>query len=49
MAVKFSLVAMFFMHLRYDGRILTGILAWGLFIAVSITLALMAVFGKFSA
>jgi cytochrome c oxidase subunit 4 len=49
MAVKFSLVAMFFMHLRYDGRLLTGILAWGLFIAVGITLALMAVFGKFAA
>jgi cytochrome c oxidase subunit 4 len=49
MAVKFSLVAMFFMHLRFDSRILTGIFGWGLFLAVSIILALMAVFGKFTA
>ena len=49
MAVKFALVAMFFMHLRFDSRILTGIFAWGLFIAVSIILALLAVFGKFAA
>jgi cytochrome c oxidase subunit 4 len=48
MAVKFALVVMFFMHLRFDSRLLTGILVWGLFIAVSITLALMAVFGKFA-
>lgn len=49
MAVKFSLVAMFFMHLRFDSRILTGIFGWCLFLAASIILALMAVFGKFTA
>ncbi len=46
MSVKFALVVMFFMHLRYDGRLLTGIFLWGLFIAVVIILALMAIFGK---
>jgi cytochrome c oxidase subunit 4 len=46
MAAKFSLVVMFFMHLRFDGRLLTGIFLWGLFIATAIIMALMAIFGK---
>lgn len=49
MVAKFALVVMFFMHLRFDSLILTGILAWGIFIAASIILALMAIFGKFAA
>ncbi len=49
MVAKFALVVMFFMHLRFDSLILTGILGWGLFIAASIILALMAIFGKFAA
>jgi cytochrome c oxidase subunit 4 len=48
MIVKFALVAMFFMHLKFDNRILTTVFACGIFIAVSIILALLAVFGKFS-
>ena len=48
MIVKFALVAMFFMHLKFDSRILSVVFAWGIFIAVSIILALLAVFGKFS-
>ena len=48
MIVKFALVAMFFMHLKFDSRILSAVFAWGIFIAVSIILALLAVFGKFS-
>lgn len=48
MSVKFGLVAMFFMHLKFDRPVLTGIFAWGLFIAASIILALMAIFGKFA-
>ncbi len=47
MAVKFALVVMFFMHLKFDGPLLTGVFAWGLFIATAIILALMAIFGKF--
>ena len=48
MAAKFALVVMFFMHLRFDSRLLTGVFLWGLFMAVAIVLALMAVFGKFT-
>lgn len=47
MAAKFALVVMFFMHLKYDGKLLTGVFLWGLFIAAAIILALMAIFGKF--
>jgi len=48
MAAKFALVVMFFMHLRFDSRLLTGVFVWGLFIATAIILALLAVFGKFA-
>ena len=47
MAAKFALVVMFFMHLKFDGPLLTGVFVWGLFIATAIILALMAIFGKF--
>ena len=47
MAAKFALVVMFFMHLKFDGALLTGIFLWGLFIATAIILALLAIFGKF--
>ena len=46
MVAKFVLVAMFFMHLRSDRPLLTGVFAWGLFIATAITAGLMAMFGK---
>ena len=48
MAAKFALVVMFFMHLKFDSKVLTGVFLWGLFIATSIILALMAIFGKFT-
>lgn len=47
MFAKFLLVVMFFMHLKYDGPLLTGIFSWGLFIATAIIIILMALFGKF--
>ena len=47
MVTKFALVAMFFMHLKFDGPLLTGVFAWGLFIATLIIVVLMAIFGKF--
>lgn len=47
MAAKFVLVAMFFMHLKSDGPVLTAIFAWGIFIATAIIVGLMAIFGKF--
>ena len=49
MAAKFALVAMFFMHLRSDAPLLTGVFVWGLFIATAIIVGLMAIFGKFGA
>ncbi|MFV1988412.1 MAG: cytochrome C oxidase subunit IV family protein [Gemmatimonadota bacterium] len=48
MSVKVALVVMFFMHLKFDNKLLTGVFSWGLFIATSIILALMAVSGKFA-
>ncbi len=47
MAAKFVLVVMFFMHLRFDGPVLTGVFVSGVFMATAIALALMAIFGKF--
>ena len=49
MFAKFALVVLFFMHLKFDSPILSGILAWAGTIAVAIVLALMALFGKFAA
>lgn len=48
MAAKFALVVMFFMHLKFDSKVLTGVFLWGVFIAASIILALLAMFGKFA-
>lgn len=42
---KFVLVAMFFMHLKYDRPVLTMVFSGALFVAVVIILALMALFG----
>lgn len=46
-AAKFTLVVMFFMHLKYDKPILTGVFLGGLLVATVIVLALMILFGKF--
>ncbi len=46
-AAKFSLVVMFFMHLKSDHRAFTGLFVGPLVIALLITLALMALFGAF--
>ena len=46
-AAKFSLVVMFFMHLRSDHRAFTGLFVGPLVIAIAITLALLALFGAF--
>lgn len=48
MVAKFALVAMFFMHLKYDSPILTAVFGWGIVVAVGIVLALLAIFGKFA-
>jgi len=46
-AAKFSLVVMFFMHLRFDSRIFAGLFVGPLGIAIAIVVALMALFGAF--
>ncbi|MBI3028480.1 MAG: cytochrome C oxidase subunit IV family protein [Candidatus Rokubacteria bacterium] len=46
-AAKFSLVVMFFMHLRSDHRAFTGLFIGPLLVAIAIILALLALFGAF--
>jgi cytochrome c oxidase subunit IV len=46
-AGKFALVALFFMHLRYDSRILTGVFLGPLVIAIGLGVALMTLTGAF--
>ena len=45
--LKFALVVAFFMHLRYDSKLLTVLFVGPLFIAMFIILALMALFSAF--
>jgi cytochrome c oxidase subunit 4 len=46
-AAKFALVAMFFMHLRYDARPLTAVFVGPLFLATGLAVALMTLTGAF--
>lgn len=48
MAAKFLLVVGFFMHLKFDNRVLWGVFGWGLLVAFLIILALLALYGKFA-
>ena len=43
-ATKFSLVVMFFMHLRFDSRIFSGVFLAGLVLASFMTVALIILF-----
>ena len=47
-AVKFTLVAMFYMHLRYDSRLFSGLFAGGLVLAFSVSFAILALFRFFA-
>lgn len=42
---KFVLVAMFFMHLKFDKPVLTTVFAVGLIVATSIVVVMMLLFG----
>jgi cytochrome c oxidase subunit 4 len=44
-AAKFALVAMFFMHLKFDKPILTTLFAGGIIVATAIIMAMMLLFG----
>lgn len=43
-AIKFVLVVAYYMHLKFDARLLTGILGWGMLIAISIFAAMAAIY-----
>ena len=47
-AAKFALIAMFFMHLRYDSWMLSGIFIFPLTIAALLTAALLMLFAYLS-
>jgi cytochrome c oxidase subunit 4 len=44
---KFSLVVMFFMHLKFDAKLFTGFFISGLLLAISVIMALIALFDNF--
>jgi len=46
-AAKFALVAMYFMHLRYDSRPLASLFVGPLLVAVGLAVALMTLTGAF--
>jgi cytochrome c oxidase subunit IV len=43
-AVKFALVAMFYMHLKQDGKLFTGVFVFPLMIAAVVIVALIVLF-----
>ena len=44
--IKFALVVMFYMHLRFDAKLLSWFFVAGLFLALSVVLALIGLFHK---
>ena len=44
-AAKFTLVAMFFMHLKFDSRLFSAFFVGGMLLTTGVILALMALFG----
>jgi caa(3)-type oxidase subunit IV len=44
---KFALVVMFYMHLKYDARLFSGLFVGGLALAISVVFALMGLFRFF--
>jgi cytochrome c oxidase subunit IV len=47
-AVKFAIVVMFYMHLKYDHKLFRALFTGPLMIAITTLMALMLVFGKFT-
>jgi cytochrome c oxidase subunit IV len=47
-AAKFALVAMFYMHLKYDGWLLTGVFIFPLMIAALVLISLILLFAYLS-
>ena len=46
-AVKFALVAMFYMHLKYDNRLFSGLFVGSLLLAIAVVFALIGLFQIF--
>ncbi len=46
-AAKFALVGLFFMHLRYDSRVLSALFVGALVLAIGLGVALMTLTGDF--
>ena len=44
---KFALVVMYYMHLKFDSKIFTGMFFFGMMVATGVVFALMALFGWF--
>jgi len=47
MAIKFVIIAAFFMHLKFDSKILTRVFYSGLFLAVGVYVAALCTFRIF--
>ena len=47
MAIKFVIIAAFFMHLKFDSKILTRVFYAGLFLAAGVYVAALATFRIF--
>jgi len=45
---KFALVVMFFMHLKFDGKVFAGVFIGPLAIAILLILAMLAMYGLFT-
>ncbi|MCH7745566.1 MAG: cytochrome C oxidase subunit IV family protein [Chloroflexi bacterium] len=45
---KFAIVGMFYMHLKYDHRLFTGLFVTGLLLATAVIFALLSLFRFFS-
>jgi cytochrome c oxidase subunit 4 len=48
-ALKFGLVALFYMHLKFDHKLFSWLFYVPMLIAIAVILALMALFGHFNA
>ena len=47
-AVKFAIVVLFYMHLKYDHKLFKALFTGPLMIAMATLISLMFLFGKFS-
>jgi cytochrome c oxidase subunit 4 len=46
-ATKFSLVVLFYMHLKFDHRLFAALFVGGMWLAIGVIVALLALFGAF--